>query len=332
MQIGYAAHVKQFHWERDSEVIFKVVLTCSLFFGIVTKVASAVGDRTVYIGPTQELSSNELPVEMRIFKSSDQRIGLGSNDLQLLPALMIDGGTLRLGEVGDFLGQAETISTSFLKLSNVAKIVTGGRNVSINALALEVNDAQIVAFDRQPTSDWQGRSGRAAGTVLLNVVELKELSGFRVNLNGEAGQVGGKGAPGPSGAPGVPGVPGLSLGWPLGCVIRPTLGGAGGRGGEGGPGGPGGAGGDGGYLILRGVLAKHRLEIDFISKGGESGKGGPGGIGGDGGKGGLGTTRCGEDKWVYGPTGDLGLPGPSGPDGPNGLDGSIRVEYQTIDQ
>ncbi len=297
---------------------------------------AAAGGDAVSFGPGTVISSSDLPRAMRQDSKRSQTISPRDFDgyLRGLPELILDGAILQVTlDASDNYTGGETISASRIALVNGAKIVTHGIDLVINASVLEVGDgAKLVTFDepspRPAATGQSGLSGRAGGTVLLNVSSLKATSPFIVDLSGESGQDGG------AGMDGLPGVHG-SFGEPsfspeklfLRCIRPAGDGGPGGRGGPGGPGGRGGAGGDGGYLILRGAIAKARLDIVFIATGGTGGDGGPGGQGGVGGPGGPGGQRAsGCPGGRDGPTGIPGEPGPQGTAGRSGQTGSIRAE------
>jgi hypothetical protein len=239
------------------------------------------------------------------------------NALSRRPSVTIDGATI--------ISDTSVVSVNVLTL-NGGIIVTGGGNLTIEAVRIVSNGGVIRSFEGQPVL------GRSGGRVVLKVHERIDGQ-LSVDLSGGPGSAGEKGRAGARGRDGGPGE--NSAQNLFGCSHGGGTGGAGQPGGIGGDGGAGLPGGNGGTLVLQGpdadLLAR---SVVFAAKGGVGGVGGlggDGGPGGNGGPGGHGGGYCGG-----GQAGPNGPPGPSGKAGPNGKPGDdgpppVRTQLGMVD-
>lgn len=201
-----------------------------------------------------------------------------------------------------------------------SKIVTAGRNVTIEAVRIEaVGNASIDSYFPAPATG----AGQSGGQVAL-IVHDRIRGQLAVDLSGTVGAMGAQGrdgVPGAGGGPGENSAQGL-----FDCKHGGGTGGAGQPGGKGEDGAPGSSGGDGGTLLLQAPDADQAARsIAFSAKGGEGGPGGRPGRGGDGGPGGPGGHGGG-----YCGGGQAGPPGARGPDGRGGIQGKPGNEGRVV--
>ncbi len=278
-----------------------------------------------------EVSLSDLPQE--IFRRSPN----GLDDKQYSqwlanqPALILNGGTLRIGRPG--MGVSLTMRVSRLELRNAARIITNGADLEISAVSFVSENGEIIAFENKVTSPVQERlglpgvSGFPGGKLTLSG-RLERGSHLVIKLDGQDGGQGGQGRAGQRGEPGVPG--NRAADHLFDCAHGGGTGGRGGKGQTGERGARGGAAGDGGILVLNGPIASQAdHQIDFSGNPGApgwGGLGGAGGLGGLGGEGGGGSTFCGGGpKGPDGPPGDFG---PSGEVGEKGSPGRLMLNPQ----
>jgi hypothetical protein len=234
--------------------------------------------------------------------------------LRTQDSLTLDGTTLTIGNVGD--NRTVTLACHKLKLTNGARIVTNGNNLTLLALTMDFNNSGgIDSFLGDTLKAQPGRRGSDGGRVEIYATD-SVYGSLRVSL---AGQSGGDGVQGAKGLPGSQGPPGggAADGPVFNCLHPGEVGGKGSSGGAGFPGRNGVEGGDGGDFVLHGQAAKnYDSRFPFTAPPGPGGVGGNGGDGGDGGPGGIGGSGS---KYCGG--GHAGDPGPQGPAGPKGEDG-----------
>jgi hypothetical protein len=240
-------------------------------------------------------------------------------------SLTLDGTTLTVGPVGG--NSTVTLAFDTLTMTNHARIITNGNNLSILAtnLAFNNNDgiASFVTDTPKPAAAAPGSDGGKVEIYSTNPVD----GSLRIFL---PGQVGGDGIPGADGAPGTQGRRGDNgVNAMLSCARGGTDGAQGNPGAQGAQGGTGGPGGNGGNLVLQGqAVTSHESHFPYQAApgaGGAGGAGGGGGAGGPGGEGGSGSTYCGGGHG--GPPGTPGLHGPPGQGGDSGKSsGSLKLE------
>ena len=284
--------------------LLALMLTCVPHISLFAQQDITILAKIVYL--------EELPEYLRIQPRSEKR------RVQRIALILIDS-TLVI--TPPKIGASQYISVSKLELHGESKIITNGVDLEISAEEIVGEPfSSVVSFDEQTpdqaTPGDSGRSGRAAGRLLLSGALDGSLT---ISLDGEKGQSGGEGLKGPNGVAGNRGEPAAQSF--IDCKRGAGGGGPGAQGGIGGNGGAGGSGGDGGQLILFGMLAAQREQILFSAKPGQGGKGGfggPGGYGGSGGPSGANAPYCGG----VGARGQDGMLGPKGIKGVDGKDGA----------
>lgn len=302
---------------RASVLVTVSLLVCDPLLAFAQSTSGGQGDITLN---AQTVSLSDLPTAAFNRPPADTQIGTW---LASQPALILDGGTLVIGQPGS--APDVTLRLKRIELRNGAKIITNGSQLEIDALQIVSERGQILSFT---TPDMQtapavtgitGRAGNSAGRVLLDG-GLVGNGVLTVNLFGQNGQPGGVGRPGPAGAPGAPGD--HAADHLFDCAHGGGAGGRGEPGRDGEQGARGGRGGNGGTLVLKGRLAVQVDQVGFTAlegTGGDGGPGGPGGAGGPGGSGGGGSTYCsGGPAGPAGPSGNYGQRGPNGDPGTRG--------------